>query len=266
MLIMLRSKVLFFCVFFWFLAGYTGELGAQVLNIERERLKADDNKWIGSAKFSLNLTANTQKFTEFGLDLHLQYKDEKNLYLFLTDNELIKSQSDDFSNKGLVHFRYNRDLTKVIIFEAFTQAQYNKVLSLRFRGLAGVGPRFKILKKEKFRVYSGIAYMYEYEVPVPKEGIIMDTEEPGSYHRISSYVSMSVKLSDNFFISSTTYFQPRVDLISDYRLSLNIEAIFKISERLSFELSYQHTTDNMPLEGMPRRVYSIQNKLVLDFK
>lgn len=231
---------------------------AQVLNIERERIKTDTTGWSGTGKLSFNLIKNTKKFNEGGLRTHLQYKTMRSLYLALTEYELIQSEDDEFSNKGMIHLRYNYKLNSVFTAEAFTQAQFNKVLNLNFRGLTGAGMRAKILGFNNFRLYTGASYMYEYEEPVHPN--------PHEYnHRMSSYISFTIKPNQGFSLINTMYFQPLIGDFSDYRISLNLDMVIRISQRLSYITSLEYLSDNRPLPEMPRNIYSFKNGLLFDF-
>jgi len=244
-------------LFFAAMSFMSFTVSAQVLNIERERIKTDTTGWSGSANISLNLISNTSRFTEMGMDVHAQYKTSRSLYLALSDYEVIRSGSSDFSNKGMQHLRYNYKLNRIWTLEAFGQAQFNKVLNLNFRGLAGTGVRVKLAGEEKLRLYCGMAYMYEYEDPL---------ESPAeNNHRLSNYLSVSFKPVKHFNVVNTTYYQPRIDLFADYRVSNNLDLIFNISSRLSYALALEFVLDNRPLPEMPREVYSLRNKLILDF-
>ena len=44
--------------------------------------------------------------------------------------------------------------------------------------------------------------------------------------RSSNYLSFSLNPTNNFSVISTTYYQPRVDLLKDYRLSSVIDLTF----------------------------------------
>lgn len=250
-------KIYIFYIFMTLLMSVLS-VDAQVLNIERERIKTDTIGWSGTGKLSLNLVSNTKKFTEAGLGLHVQYKTLRSLYLALSDYELIKSTEDDFSNKGMQHLRYNYRLNKTITLEAFAQAQFNKVLGLDFRGLVGTGPRFKIVGAEHIRIYAATAYMHEYEEPAGN----LKTERN---HRLSSYLSLTLRLNDNLALINTSYYQPRFGHFKDYRLSHNLDLLMKISNHISYSLALEHLTDSRPIPGIPGKVYSIKNRLVFDF-
>ncbi|GAB1405609.1 MAG: DUF481 domain-containing protein [Lentimicrobiaceae bacterium] len=237
---------------------------AQVLNIERERLKTDTAGLAGSVKVNVNVIKNVKKLTETGFFSHLQYKKNRSLFLLLLDYNLIKSGKDDFSNNGMSHLRYNYKITPVVSAEAFGQAQFNKVLGINYRSLAGAGPRFKILGKPGFRLYAGVAWMLEHEEPVKKEDALFQNSTE-TLHRLSSYVSFTIKPVDNLLITNTTYFQPRPDKFNDYRISTDLSAFFKVTKIISFTFSYSYLFDKVPFEGVPAQVYAIKNGLIVDF-
>ena len=238
--------------------GFVFMVQAQVLNIERERIVTDTTGWSGTGKLTLNLISNIKQFTEMGVKAHVQYKTKRSLSLALSDYEVIKSDKDDFSNKGLQHFRYNYKINKLLTAEGFTQAQFNKVLNLNFRGLVGAGMRFSLLKLDHLRLYSGLAYMYEYEEPSKEYPIERN-------HRMSSYLSLTYRMNKNFKLVNTSYYQPRIDYFADYRLSNNLDILLKITQRLSYVMTLEYILDNKPLPGIPRNIYSLKNGLVFDF-
>ena len=238
--------------------GFISIAQAQVLNIERERIVTDTTGWSGTGKLTLNLINNIKQFTEMGINAHVQYKTKRSLWLALSDYEVIKSDKNDISNKGLQHFRYNYKINKLLTAEAFTQAQFNKVLNLNFRGLAGAGLRFSILKLDHLRLYSGLAYMFEYEEPSQEYPIERN-------HRMSTYLSLSYRMNENFSVVNTVYYQPRIDYFADYRISNNLDVVLKITQKMSYVMTLEYILDNKPLPGIPNNIYSLKNSLVFDF-
>ena len=183
---------------------------AQVLNIEQERLVTDTTGWAGTADLKFAYFKNKTEFWSAGADLHLQYKTKKSLYLWLTDYSLARSSGESFANSGVQHLRYNYKILDWFTAEAFTQAQFNEVLNVKFRWLLGGGPRFKIVKTKPFRLYGATLYMYEYEE-------LADTSVIHRDHRLSSYLSMTLKIKDNLSLINTTYYQPKFADFSDFR-------------------------------------------------
>jgi hypothetical protein len=62
---------------------------------------------------------------------------------------LNEAEATSIEDNQFVHLRYNRTLTKYLTLEAFAQGQFNEVELINLRILAGIGPRFRLLKKEK---------------------------------------------------------------------------------------------------------------------
>ncbi len=233
-------------------------LKSQVLNIEDERIKTDTTGWSGSAAAGINLMKSTDKLTDLSGKIHLQYKSPNSLYLILSNFNFIKAGKTNFSNNGIQHLRYNYTISDWLVAEAFAQAQFNKIIGIKFRSLFGAGPRFKVVKTDPFRLYAAWLYMYEYE-EMELETLINRS------HRISSYVSFTLKLNKNVRIINTTYFQPLVNNFADYRLSSETDFVIKISKKLAYALNYNYYFDSEPPANVPQTIYSITNKISLSF-
>ncbi len=231
---------------------------AQVLNIEQERLVTDTTGWAGTADLKFAYFKNKTEFWSAGADLHLQYKTKKSLYLWLTDYSLARSSGESFANSGVQHLRYNYKILDWFTAEAFTQAQFNEVLNVKFRWLLGGGPRFKIVKTKPFRLYGATLYMYEYEE-------LADTSVIHRDHRLSSYLSMTLKIKDNLSLINTTYYQPKFADFSDFRISSQTDLTIKISKHFSFTTSYIYFFDAVPAENVPPETHRVENGLSFEF-
>jgi hypothetical protein len=236
----------------------TANLRAQIMNIEQERLKTDTTGWAGTAATTFQYLKNSTEFWSSGAHIHLQYKTKKSLYLWLTDYALAKSSGTNYANAGIQHLRYNYKIKDWFTAEAFTQAQFNNVLNVHFRWLLGGGPRFKVVKTKPFRMYAAALYMYEYEE-------LADTSIIHHDHRLSCYVSLTLKIKDNLSLTNTTYFQPKFVQFSDYRLSSQTDMKIGISKHFAFTLSYLYYFDAFPAENIPKETHALQNTLSFEF-
>ncbi|PLW92366.1 MAG: hypothetical protein C0592_11135 [Marinilabiliales bacterium] len=231
---------------------------SQVINIENQRIKGDTNTWSGKIKLGATYVQTSSELLRLNWNNHIQYKKDSNLVLILTDYYLSKSASESFENAGTMHIRYNRKIKENFTLELFTQAQYNKLLNVDFRWLTGIGPRFKILHKGKSRIYFASLYMYEYE----------ELSTPLVYHRdhrISSYLSMNLKIADNVTFVNTTYFQPKVTDFEDFRVYSQFDLQFKFSKHFAFSTAYRLYYDSKPPEGIVMRTHYLTNSLVFSF-
>ena len=228
------------------------------MNIEQKRIVTDTIGWAGSADLGFRLSKNIQ--TEFALSTsaHLQFKTDKSLYLFLGNIALVEAGDQRFVNSGFSHLRYNRKFGKMLRWEAFTQIQYNKILKVNQRVLAGAGPRLKLVSTDHFKLYQGTLYMYEYEE-------VTEPEEVHCDHRVSAYVSASWFPSENTDLSTTWYFQPLIEDVADFRLAGQLKLSVGISKHLKFTTSFNYLLDRNPPIEIPQEVYALANGLKYSF-
>ena len=150
-------------------------------------------------------------------------------------------------------------MTKELLrWEVFSQVQYNEVLDVGIRVLAGTGPRFKIYDSDLFRLYCAALYMYEYEQNSGKTIFLRN-------HRISSYLTLTIDLGKLEFIN-TTYYQPNIsDIKNDYRILSQSDLLIGITWNLKFAAGFSLRYDNKPFPDIPKNTYYLTNGLVFEF-
>ncbi|HUM46462.1 MAG TPA: DUF481 domain-containing protein [Chitinophagales bacterium] len=248
-----ESKIFFF--FFSLLFCFAGNAVSQVVNIESERLRADSNGLYGSLSANFALTSNTKTIIVFEANSQVEYKQDSNLYLLLGSYGFVNGDNEDFFNNAFIHFRYNRKITKVLRWEAFTQLQFNKISKINLRYLLGTGPRFKLMDKKELKIFIATLAMFEYEED--------DTTENYVHRdiRSSSYLSFTLTPAKNVKIVSTTYYQPLYKAFSDFRI-MNQESVeVTISRKFTIEPKFSYLYDSRPVSGVPRVNYSFTTGL-----
>jgi hypothetical protein len=243
------QRLLFiFCVCFLTAAA----AGAQIVNIESKRMQTDSVGWKGSLNASMSLTQNTTKIFGASVGAHLQYKtsNDQGLWLILGQYGFLKSGGQKFISNSLGHIRYNRKVNNVIRWEVFGQLQYNLITKIKLRSLLGTGPRFRIVKKEKFRLYAACLFMYENEkeltTPVVRHNDL----------RNSSYVSFTIIPKDNIQIISTTFYQPLLKKFNDYRMLNQVVFAVEATKGFTMTLNWEYLYDSSPAGVAPRTTYS----------
>ncbi|MDF2450495.1 MAG: hypothetical protein K0R26_2999 [Bacteroidota bacterium] len=247
----LISRILFF-----FLGAYS--LTAQVINIESKRFLNDTNGWVGNSDFNFNVYSNTQQVLQFSNTLRIQYQQNRSRFILLNDLNFIKAGNTDFANAGYQHFRYNYKVSRLLTMEAFTQTQYNPVLKLDFRYLIGAGPRLKLVKKKQARIYVAALYMYEFDDIVGEETDIRE-------HRVSSYITCTFSLFKTVDITSTTFYQPNVEKVQDFRIANDSGLEIHINKYLNFKSAFNLLYDSFQPSGIPDLVYTFRNGLSVKF-
>ena len=253
--IMKSFQALIFILFFVF-SAFT--VSGQILNIEQERINSDTAGWAGSAKTSFQYSKNGQELWSGGAYMHVQYKTKRSTCLSLSEYNLTKASGSDFVNAGAQHFRYNYKINDLFTGEMFTQFQFNKVLKVKFRWLLGAGPRVKIVKTKPFSLFFAAAYMYEYEE-------LYDSNVLNRNHMLSTYLSTNLKIKDNLSLINTTYFQPKINKFSDYRVLSQSDIKVGITKHFSFLISYIYSYDALPAIGVPKETHYLGNSLTFDF-
>ena len=249
------KKILFLLLF---LNSYI--IYAQIINTESLRMVTDTTGWSGKIGFDINLSKNTRSLFRIKNNIHVQYKTKKHLFIFINKIGFEKVDNEEFVNKGVQHFRYNYKFNTKLSGEFFLQNQYNALYKIDFRELAGAGLRYKLTKSEKYKVYLGSLLMYEYEK------INADFDNYNKDWRNSNYLSFSFFFTDKISLKSTTYYQPKLQKLSDYRIAHQSAFKFSIIKNLAYKLAFNYTYDALPVIGIPNEEYHITNGLIYQFK
>jgi hypothetical protein len=229
----------------------------QILNIESIRQKEQNKRWVGSVKLNVQLLENKNSFVLVTNRIRLQYKKDKVLVLGMNDYNLKTSNDKEIVKNGTQHIRLNYDLKSRLKLEAFGQNQFDEIRDLESRILLGVGLRYKLSKHEKYRVYTGLSIMQEWE-KVKNEDRFDDL-------RLSTYVSFSFFFNEHVSLVNTTYFQPNLSDFSDYRVSTDMMLVLKIFKNLAFNTSLLWSYDAQPPVNIPKVLYKFTNGLVYTF-
>ncbi len=245
-------------ILFLSLIGFN-KIHSQIVNVESLRRVSDTSKWSGSASLDIGLIKNTQSIFKITNNLRLQYNTDKNLYLFINDLKLEQIEDNSFVNKGIQHIRYNRKITERLKLEIFAQSQYDAISDIKFRGLVGTGPRFKLSKNDNYRFYLGTLLMFEHE-----ESSVQNIEILRDF-RGSVYFSCSLYPLENISLVSTTYYQPLLKQFSDFRISNQTSIGIKVLKNLLFKTSFTYNFDTDPIIGIPKTQYELTNGIVYTF-
>tara|TARA_R110002111_G_scaffold235136_1_gene296200 strand:+ start:34425 stop:35183 length:759 start_codon:yes stop_codon:yes gene_type:complete len=248
----------FILIVFFSILGYHINY-AQIVNVESLRRVSDTSKWSGATNLDVGLIKNTKSIFKISNKIRLQYNTDKNLYLFVNDVKLDKIEDNSFVNKGIQHIRYNRKIVNRLKVEVFAQSQYDAISDIKFRGLLGIGPRFKLSKSDNYRLYLGTLFMFEHEEA--SENSIEVLRD----FRGSTYFSCSLYPLENISLVSTTYYQPLFKQFSDFRISNETSIGIKILKNLLFKTTFTYNFDANPIIGIPKTQYELTNGIVYTF-
>ena len=244
---------------FFFLFTFNFTVFTQIVNIENKRLSDNKQGFSGSAELNFNFTMNTVQLLQIGDKIRLGYIKKQHQFLIVTDHSFVKSEGDDFVNKGFQHFRYNyvfKDSGNVS-FEAFQQGQFNKIQKINLRLLVGAGLRLNLINQENYQLNIGSGLMGEYEelLDIGSSTDILST----------NYLSFDGQFNESIGLNSISYFQPKLIDFGNYRFSTETALRFKINQNLSFLLIYSLTHDSRNIPDVRKTNYVVKNSLRVSF-
>ena len=74
-----------------------------------------------------------------------------------------------------------------------------------------------------------------------------------------------MKIRDNFNLINTTYFQPKINMFSDYKVLTKSDMEVGISKHFSFLVSCIYFYNALPAIGVPNETHYLGNTIAFDF-
>ncbi|MEM0998261.1 MAG: DUF481 domain-containing protein [Bacteroidota bacterium] len=232
---------------------------AQVIDTETKRTKREGEGWTGQIDLGFTFVRNTNDIRTLTGASDINWTRSRNTLLLLNQYRRMQVNGDNIQNQAFQHVRFNHQLRRYLIPEAFVQAQYDQLWLIDLRVLAGAGPRFAILEKDSANIHFGVLMMYEYEN-------ITGGQERNRDVRVSTYLSGNVIVNEHFAANHITYYQPRIDDWSDFRISSSTNLRFTIiKDRLAFKTGLDFRYDSRPPEDLITTFLTWTNGLSLGF-
>ena len=233
---------------------------SQVVNIEKKR-KEDKEGFVGKIAFGFHFLDNGKKVIQATNSIDLQYNKGAHTILLINDFSFMTVDDESIVNSGFQHLRYNYIVkdSSFLTIEALGQYQYNPIKLLTQRFIAGGGPRFRLINKEKMQLYIASPIFYEYELL--SDSLTTETR----LWRLDAYLAFSWKITDNLKLGSISYVQPDLMNFSDYRIASETVFTFKITDKLAFNTGLEANYDSDPPENIQHLFYYWRNKLSYSF-
>ncbi len=249
-----------FIIIMFFLAIHN--IKGQIINIEDKRVALGDSiKFKGFGDFGVNFYRNDKQLITIKANVQLEYVNRRHFALCLNGFNLIHNEgAANTLNDGFTHVRYNYDLSKRWVYEAFVQGQYNERTRVLFRGLIGTGVRLKLKHGKKQRYYIGLSYFLE-------SNQFKDSTVRQLDNRLSGYLSYNINFGEKSRFVHTTYAQPRLGNWQNIRVSSEASLLFVISKHLTFRTTLNTAYDSDPRlpDSVPNWIYTLTNGLRFEF-
>ncbi len=226
-------------------------MNAQVLNVDRENGQDSIKKKVmASVAFSFSSDKQKNDYIEFSNKNEFDYF-LKNNYLFLLINEADISYSGTkaIENNGYAQLRFRDNDTRKIAPDAYCQFQWNGILGMERRSLAGINARFLCVEKNKSDLYFSAGTFYEiekwnsglssYNYQTDKK-IVVNRE----MFRLNLVVKSAFKIGSKIDFVETSYLQfPMNSNFLKPRWTFDSNLYFEITKHVNFLIHYDHSFD-----------------------
>lgn len=186
----------------------------------------------------------------------------QHLWFLLLRQEFGVQGGERFLDKDFEHLRYRYDLLEWLQLEAFGQHDRDEFRRLAARMLWGGGVRVPFQPAPELELAAGIAYLWELERL--SAGSEADAGAVSAAHRLSSYVTLALRLDERLRLGQSTYAQPRVTQPEDIRLLNETELLVSLNEMLALKLTFSLGYDSRPPIG--RRALDTATKTSLQLR
>ena len=213
------------------------KITAQV-NTERFREDEDTAGFSGYIDLDGVVATGNSDFQLISMGSRLNYNWGDDYTFFVGDGGYGWDKGEAFVGQLFIHLRHVITTNDLIQIEFFTQFDNNKKRFLLARELLGGGLRFRFLKTEIFKFRLGTAYMFENEkYDLPANSIHPITT---SLHRFTSYATFEFNINKTLSYISTTYYQPALTDLNDYKLFSENAFLIDAGKPFSFFIKFNN--------------------------
>lgn len=236
----------------------TGILAQQVINFESRYYDTQDSGWHGNLEFLFNLVSNQNQVLTLGNKFNLQYTRDINTYLFINEINFVRANAQNLESNSYQHLRYKKYINPILSGEAYAQTQTNQQIGLKFRGLLGAGPRFRVYDNDSIKIYISPKWLYSYEETT-------DELARNVRNRLSLYLAFLYYKEKNFSFDFVCYYQPDIIDFSDFMLLTELKAEWLVTKKLAFRFSLSQNYNSKPPPGIPNNAVNVRNSFLYRF-
>ena len=216
---------------------------AAIVNIEDLRPQEGELGRSGTLDLSFSRSVGNTDLLALQVQNAFAWTRPQSESLFILNYRYGESGDEVNVNQGLGHLRHVVLWNDKVALEGFTQAQKDEFKRLTYRILGGGNLRVRVYDTPMVRLFLGVGTFYSHERLAPYEELPRSQENA---FRMNSYLSWRYGWREGVSVSSTAYFQPRVDQSSDFHVLWDNSLRAHLSESLQLRLSYELLYDSRP--------------------
>ena len=235
-----------------------------IVNIENMRVGQAEIGLSGNIDLSISGNRGNTDKNEYGLDTRIQNSTEVMTDFIVASYDYGAASTITNTNKTFIHARHVMQFQSSRAWEAFVQAEQNEFARLSFRGLIGGGLRFTLAETpERLGLYLGAGAFWSRETLDQRPGLTDYGSE--NFSRANLYLVYKHKLNQQLSLVSTTYYQPRLSEISDFRALEQAGLAVKMTNNLGIKLSLDIAHDSRPAQSVDKTDISYNTRFSYQF-
>ena len=248
---------------------------SQVLNVDRENGQDSISKKIQFSWTSgISMDKQKNNIVEIESAEELDIFLPKNKLIILLGNTAFQTNGKSLiENNGYFMFRLRDNDSQRISPDYFAQYQWNGILGMQNRALAGVNARFKFWEQKKSDLYISSGLFYEYEKWNPKiSNFGFDSTVntvTRNLIRWNNSLKMALKMGDNVDFVTSNFVQFPLNAgfsnLFNPRWFMNSSLFIKISKHLNFIINYEHNLDFYSALPIDSYYYSLNFQVQLNY-
>lgn len=252
-------KILLLVFVFLSTSFFSIENVASQVNIESKRVKSTTkSKFLSEVGIDFN--DGEVKVLEYNVALRFDKKfNINNSLLSLFEYKYGETDSEAFKNELFFHTRFTSMflLERSLGLEFFVQTQKNEFFDIKLRQLLGFVIRKQLFHISVFDGYLGLGVMKEWEE--------LENNPNNDDYRLTNYLTFILEKDKKYKILNTTYYQPLVTQLNDYRVTSEFAIIFEFTKVIGLKNSIQLQYDSNPPKDIERYNLSLNVDLIFKY-
>jgi hypothetical protein len=223
----------------FFVLGIEGAQ-ASIVNVLAPSVEAPEEGWTREIKVSVTLEQGNEDKLGVAALGGARWVSGPDQWLLKGSVERAVNFQEIITDRAFAHLRYRREFGEWAGFGLF-QADHNAFRDLLLRDLAGVGVERRLWRSDTSMAAVATALLVEHEVLTGEQ--ILEVSD--LIYRNSTYVLFALQAS-GLSLASTTFFQPRVDDLADWRLLEELSLSMSLGEHLAWNARWVFAVDSRP--------------------
>ncbi len=241
---------------FLFLAVFCISYSFAIVSIEPKEIGERKPGISGESGVSFEMDKGNTDMLSSSISARVQIDRVDSLSFATLSYEYATNKGEKSKDRAFLHLRHLNKINEDNVFESFAQIQRDKFKDQQLRIIAGIGDRYRFYFSNSGKAYFGAGFFYDREK--------FEDDGRKDYFRGNFYLSFNKKLNSSVKTSLISYYQPKLDKLSDFESVTSLEFDVKLTQKLNLVLLMKYDYDSTPAPNIKR--YDFSQKIGIIYK